>query len=92
MNNTQVCKYAEDTTLYVGGKNYITMVVKLEKDTLLLSKWFSNNLMKLNDDKCHLLIFGAKNQGVTINIGTIEVSESESLKLLGVVIDSKVEV
>ena len=50
---------------------------KLEKDTLLLSKWFSINVMKLNEDKYHLLTFGAKDQGVTINNGIIEELESE---------------
>ena len=44
--------------------------------------------MKLNEDKCHVSAFGTKYLGVTINIGTIELSESESEKLLGIVIDS----
>ena len=43
--------------------------------------------MKLNKEKGHLLIFRANNDEVTINIGGSEISESE--KLLGVTIDSK---
>ena len=89
MNDTEVCNYADDTTLYVGDKNLMTMLAKLEKERLLSSKWFSNNVIILNEDKWHLLIFGAKEQGVTINIGTIEGLESESQKSLGVVIDSR---
>ena len=65
------------------------MLSKLEKDTLLLSEWFSDNFMKLNEEKSHLLIFGAKNDGMTLNIGTSQISESESEKLLGVTLDSK---
>ena len=65
------------------------MLSKLEKDTLLLSEWFSDNFMKLNEEKSHLLIFGAKNDGMTLNIGTSQISESESEKSLGVTLDSK---
>ena len=54
---------------------------------LLLSEWFSDNFMKLNEEKSHLLIFGAKNDGMTLNIGASQKSESE--KLLGVTLDSK---
>ena len=61
VNDTEVCNYADDTTLYVGNKNLRTVLSKLEKDTILLSEWFSDNFMKLNEEKSHLLIFGAKN-------------------------------
>ena len=43
---------------------------KFRKRDAVLSKWFSNNLMKLNEDKFHLLVFGTKDRGMTINIGT----------------------
>ena len=89
VNDTEVCNYADDTTLYVGDKNLRTVLSKLEKDTLLLSEWFSDNFMKLNEEKSHLLIFGAKNDGMTLNIGASQISESESKKLLGVTLDSK---
>ena len=49
---------------------------KLEKDTLLVSEWFSDNFMKLNEEKSNLLIFGAKNDGMTLNIGASQISES----------------
>ena len=89
VNDTEVCNYADNTTLYVGYKNLRTVLSKLEKDTLLLSEWFSDNFMKLNEEKSHLLIFGAKNDGMTLNIGASQISESESEKLLGVTLDSK---
>ena len=89
LNDTEICNYADDTTLYTGDTKLRTVLSKLEKDTLLVSEWFSDNLMKLNKEKCHLLIFGANNDEVTINIGGSEISESESEKLLEVTIDSK---
>ena len=89
VNDTEVCNYADDTTLYVGDKNLRTVLAKLEKDTLLLSEWFSYNFLKLREEKSHLLILGTKSDGMALNIGASQISESESEKLLGVTIDSK---
>ena len=91
VNDTEVCNYADDTTLYVGDENLRTVLSKLEKDTLLLSEWFSDNFMKLIEEKSHLLIFGTKGDRMTLNIGASQISESESEKLLGVAIDSKLK-
>ena len=45
--------------------------------------------MKLNEDKCHFMIFGERtNQDVGINIGNYTVNNSQEEKLLGVLIDS----
>ena len=32
----------------------------MEHDGLLANEWFQNNKMKLNQDKCHLLVSGYK--------------------------------
>ena len=52
-------------------------------------EWFRNDYMKLNEDKCHFMIFGERtNQDVGINIGNCTVNNSQEEKLLGVLIDS----
>ena len=60
LEETEVCNYADDTTIYTCGPNVENVVAKLENDALVISEWFPNNLMKLNEDKCHLMIFGGK--------------------------------
>ena len=46
--------------------------------------------MKLNADKCHLLVLGQKcDDPVTVRIGSANVVNSYEKKLLGVQIDSK---
>ena len=45
--------------------------------------------MKLNADKCHLLVAGHKHEWVWANIGTERVWESSEEKLLGINIDNK---
>ena len=44
--------------------------------------------MKLNSDKCHLLVSGNKHECMICNIGSSNIIETHSVKLLGVRIDS----
>ena len=55
----------------------------------MLVKWFSDNFLKLNDDKCHLMIFGDESTETTISIGNSRINESDNEKLLGVTFDKK---
>ena len=48
---TQVCNFADDTTLYLCDKDLNTLINRLEHDTVLAVEWFENNFMKLNQDK-----------------------------------------
>ena len=55
IKNTDICNYADDTTLY-----------NLEHDSTLLVQWFEENYMKLNKEKCHLLVSGHKYEHIWI--------------------------
>ena len=46
-----------------------------------------NNDMKLNQDKCHLLVSGYKNENLWTNIGNEKILESNKQKLLRLDID-----
>ena len=50
LEETEVCNYADDTTIYTCGPNVENIVAKLENDALAISEWFPNNRMKLNED------------------------------------------
>ena len=46
--------------------------------------------MKLNTDKCHLMVLGRNsNQRVTVKVGNSVTENTEEEKLLGVVIDKQ---
>ena len=60
LEETEICNYADDTTMYACGPNIENVIMHLENDALKITEWFPNNCMKLNEDKCHLMIFGAK--------------------------------
>ena len=52
-----------------------------------LLKWFTDNLIKANPEKSHLVTNSA--QEIQINIGVTAISNSKSEKLLGIHIDNK---
>ena len=60
VKDTEVCNYADDTTIFVCGTELDPILKSVEKDVSLLSSWFANNYMKMNGDKSHLLMLGKK--------------------------------
>ena len=89
MQNTNVCNYADDTTIYACNSDLDTIVNRLETDSSILAKWFTENYMKLNEEKCHLMIFGNKSKDSLVAIGESTIKESKYEKLLGVTFDKK---
>ena len=90
IQNSDICNYADDTTIYACDKNLENITHKLENDCNVALEWFANNFMKLNADKCHLLVIGQRcDDPVAVKIGNAEVVNSSEEKLLGVHIDSK---
>ena len=90
IQNSDICNYADDTTIYSWDKSLDTITHKLENDCNVALKWFANNFMKLKADKCHLMVLGQRcDDSVTVWIGNTDVVTSSEETLLGVRIDSK---
>ena len=70
VNDTEVCNYADDTTIFAYDSDVNNAQYKLEADASLLSKWFVDNHMKQNDAQCHFILFGSKLPGTSVSIGT----------------------
>ena len=68
------------------GDNIESTVRQLEQAAKLLFQWFSDNQMKGNEDKCHVLVSTKEN--VCVNIGTTQITNSACEKLLGVKVNS----
>ena len=85
----EICNFADDTTPYVCEKDVSELFKKLENDTVLIISWFESNYMKLNTDKCHLLVSGNRYEHTFINVGNDKIWEDRCVKLLGVTIDNK---
>ena len=64
-----------------------SLIKRLDHDSFLAIEWFENNNMKLNQDKCHLLVSGYKNENVWANIGNETIWDKNKQKLQGLDID-----
>ena len=87
VKDTEICKYADDTTIFACCSDLGSVLESLEGNAALLSLWFENNYMKMNDDKSHLLAFGIKDNEATVNISGSLIKESDEEILLGVTLD-----
>ena len=56
LSQTVFASYADDNTPYAEADNIDEVITILENDSIQLFKWFSENQMKANKDKCHLVI------------------------------------
>ena len=61
-------------TPYVIADNIAGVLRSLEEAWEILFKWFNDNLMRINADKCHLLV--SANNTVKVKIGNFEAISS----------------
>ena len=87
--NTDLCNYADDTTLYTCDLSLSSLMHRLEKDAKIAVDWFAYNDMKLNPDKCHILTSGFKHEVMIANIENALVIEAQKVRILGIDIDTK---
>ena len=83
-----VCNFADDTTPFICNKNLDFVLNELERNSHIAIDWFQNNYMKINADKCHLLVTGHKFEQIRAKIGTDLICESNSVKLRGITINN----
>ena len=84
---TEVESYADDNTQQATGVCLEKTLQKVEKASNTLFKWFSNNYMVANADKCHLL--ASTSEEVSVKIENEIIKNLLQEKLLGIVIDNR---
>lgn len=91
LQETLINLFADDTLIYVYGKDPIEMASKLESDLRRLSMWFSINKLKLNVDKSKLMYIhsSATNECPEILVNGEPLEMVKNMKYLGVIIDNK---
>ena len=70
MSDTDFAGYADDNTPYVSADTIDEVIKRLENAFAILFKWFANNQMKANQDKCHLI--ASKNENISMHIGLLK--------------------
>ena len=83
----ETANYADDTTPYTAQEDLETVIRSLERCAKIIFSWFEFNYMKANSDKSHLLL--SSDNEVSANINNDIIKNSKSEKLLGVIIDTK---
>ena len=53
VTKSDLTNYADDTTPYAIDTALDALLNSLETDTSVLIKWFHDNYLKMNPDKCH---------------------------------------
>ena len=82
-----IANYADDNTPYVSGRNIEEVVASLEEVSEVIFQWFRDNQFQGNANKCHVLL--STDKQVQVNIGTAQIENTQNEKLLGIIIDSK---
>ena len=60
LENTDITSYPNDKTLYSVEKNREAVINTIETSSQILFNWFSDNYMKANSGKSHLLMSGTE--------------------------------
>ena len=85
MDDIDFASYADDNTPYTSGSTIPEVIVSLKDISSRLFKWFNDNQMKANPEKCHLLLNSSSTWTITLEGNDILNSKCE--KLLGVNFD-----
>ena len=86
-NKCVITSYADDNTPYTSDISLNLVLGKLESSTHDLFRWFKENLMKANPDKCHLLV--TANALTAVYINGFQITNRTEEKLLGIKFDGK---
>ena len=90
VKDTKIINFDDANTPYICGTDIDNILGKLENEGNILIKWFSNNYMKVNADKCHLLVTNNA-ENYSINLGGIKIDNSSEEKLLGILVDNQLK-
>ena len=74
---TDVCKFAKILP-FVCDSDLKHPTEKLEHNTKLAIEWFENCHMKLNEDKCHLLVAGHRYEILWADIGETRIWKTKN--------------
>ena len=91
IQETEVCNFADDTTIYSCSLNYEEVAHKLSHDTYIVLNWFKVNSMAANSGKFQIMFLGSKidNSKITFAIENKQIKCKKEVKLLGITIDEK---
>ena len=79
-SDIDIANFADDNMPYLSAKNVEDVIESLERASVSLFRWFENNLLKGNSDKCHFLVSTSQEVSVNVNNFKIKNSDCENVK------------
>ena len=90
IEHSQVCNFADDNTIFASGETLDAVTKCIENDMRNAMSWYKLNEMVANPEKFQLIYFGLKeDHDLSIEINGDLIKMSDTVKLFGVTIDSK---
>ena len=87
---TEVCNFADNTTIHSCSPNFEEATLKLSNDTHLILNWFRVNSMVANPGKFQIFLGSdIDNSKITFMIEHKRVKSRNEVKLLNITIDDK---
>ena len=88
VSNTCLRLYADDTTEYASDVSPMVLQCVINSDLSVLSRWFELHYLKINATKTQAVAIGPLLYEYEFHLNNVEVETQDSLKILGVVLDS----
>ena len=87
LKDVDIASYADDNTPYVIADDVNGVIASLEKASKAMFKWFENNSLKSNANKCYLLV--SSTDTVNLRVSGYYIKNRECEKLISVRFDNK---
>ena len=90
LQKCDLANYADDCTIYTSGKRVSTITDSMSHEFNTLSKWFYNNFMVLNPDKCSFILLGVDDSLQTNMVCGDEIfKNTKQAKVIGVTLNNE---
>ena len=89
ITSTSLRLYADDTTHYASDVSPTVLQYIINSDLSVLSRWFSMNFLQINAAKTQAIAIGPSSYQYDFHLNDSNVHTKDTLKILGVVLDSK---
>ena len=91
IDSGDICNFADDNTLFKCCDNLDETKSFIENECHLVISWFKINALKMNPDKCHVMVLGVKAlpEEFTILVDDTALIVEDQVTLLGVALDKK---
>ena len=90
LKETDICNFADDNTIFACDNDIKNVIARLKADISRVIEWYNTNSMVANPDKFQLMFLGQKvKTQIDITVDNVNINSVDSVKLLGVVIDNK---